>query len=687
MGCRGWLGHCVLVALAVFAFSGLGRAELASADKVRTAFVVHKAHSLIRNRGPLERPVQLPTLTSASAVHGLTPAQARRHYPVHLQAVCVVCFPDWWGFFANDWAAGVYVQTKNHVPLTASMHPGTWFEVDGVTDAGEYAPIIDQGSLKILGEKPVPQARLVSLDQISTGAEDGQWIEFEGTVRSATLRDSMVSMIVASGRLQIEVMTPPDGRDFCPLIHARVRIRGTVGPIFNQRHQLVAVNVYAPSLKTVQVLQPAPKDIFSLPLKPVSGVFEYSPGAGSDHLVRIRGVVTARWGKTVFISDGVQGASVQSNEMSSLQPGETVDAVGYPVLDDQEHTISEAEFRQLGSAPLPEPKSISAKEALSGDYESDLVRMDGRLIELQKAADQYNLLIDSGGTVFSAVLPGELKEKTFADLHDGSQIQVTGICVITGTQASRHFRLPKAFQILLRTPADVVLVRNPSWWTPAHALFLLALALTGTVVVLAWVVALRRRVAQQTTLLRQQADLLRESEQRFRHMAQHDTLTGLATRLVLQDRLNQALETGKRNNTGLALLMVDIDKFKVINDTIGHHAGDQVLLVTASRLVETVRKADTVARMGGDEFVVLLNELAEPQYAEIIAEKIVATLSLPILIEGRDVSISVSVGVCTAAVAGLESDALQRGADQAMYRAKELGRNCFQVFTEDLLRN
>ena len=134
-------------------------------------------------------------------------------------------------------------------------------------------------------------------------------------------------------------------------------------------------------------------------------------------------------------------------------------------------------------------------------------------------------------------------------------------------------------------------------------LILLGLLLTGTLAALAWV-ALRKRVWRQTILLR-------ESEERFRHMALHDALTGLATRLLLRDRLDTAVDAARRRQTGLALLMVDLDKFKDINDTFGHHAGDEVLRVTADRLLAAVRKADTVARFGGDEFVVLLADLLD----------------------------------------------------------------------------
>jgi diguanylate cyclase (GGDEF)-like protein len=205
----------------------------------------------------------------------------------------------------------------------------------------------------------------------------------------------------------------------------------------------------------------------------------------------------------------------------------------------------------------------------------------------------------------------------------------------------------------------------------------LALALSGTLVVLAWVVVLRKRVEQQTILLR-------ESEQRFRHMALHDALTGLATRLLLEDRLSAAVETAKRHQTGLALLMVDLDRFKDTNDTYGHQAGDEVLRVTADRLLEAVRKSDTVARIGGDEYIVLLADLRDPQIAERTAANIVETLAVPISFEGRKMPVTVSVGVCAYEAGKLDADTLLKNADVALYRAKKRGRNCFVVFTPEL---
>ena len=629
--------------------------------------------------GKLATPAGLPTLTTAKAVHDLTSAQSRQQYPVHLRAVCVVCFADWYGFFVNDGATGVYVQTKNHVPLTAAIHPGVFLDIVGVTGPGDYAPIVDQASLRVLGEEPIPPARPVSLDRLSTGVEDGQWISFEGTVRSVKQRESMLDMEIASGRLQVEVMTPPGKKEYGGLINARVRVSGSAGPVFNQRRQLISISVYSPSSDNVQILQPAPADPFSLPLRPVRTVFEYIPGDTPDHLVRIRGVVTARWGQTVYVNDGNQGASVLGSETNALKPGEVVDAVGYPVLGDTEHTVDDAIFKKLGTAPLPEPKSVTVKEALSGDFEGDLVHLDGRLIGLQRATGQDTLLVDAGGAVFSAILPTELKENPLADLRDGSQLRLTGICMISETVASQHFRLPKAFEILLRSPSDVVVTKSPSWWTPAHAFLVLAFALTGTLAVLAWVVSLKKRVKQQTILLR-------ESEERFRHMALHDGLTGLATRVLLQDRMVTAVDTANRHKTGLALLLVDLDKFKDVNDSYGHQAGDEVLRVTADRLIEAVRKIDTVARIGGDEFVVLLTDLRDPQVAERIASNIVKNLAVPVSFEGGELPLTASAGVCMESGGELDGEALFRGADAALYQAKANGRNCYRVYTPEMVR-
>jgi len=328
-------------------------------------------------------------LTTAAAVHGLTPSEARRRYPVRLRAVCVVCFPDWHGFFVHDGVSGVYVETKDQVLLGERIHPGTELEIEGVSGPGDFAPVIDRAILRVIGEAAVPPPRRVSLDRLSTGVEDGQWIEVEGTVRSADTSNTMLTLTVASGQLQMAVMTPKcNGTGYRRLIDARVRVRGTTGPLFNRRRQLVGVDMYTPSLDQFQVLEPAPADPFALPAKAVRDIFAYNPNGGPDHRIRVRGAVTARWrDKEVFITDGIQGAGVLDVQASALQPGDIVDVVGFPAVGDYTPTIHEAVFRKLGSGPLPAPRPVTATGALSGDFDGDLVRIDGRLAAQKRSTD------------------------------------------------------------------------------------------------------------------------------------------------------------------------------------------------------------------------------------------------------------------------------------------------------------
>jgi diguanylate cyclase (GGDEF)-like protein len=294
------------------------------------------------------------------------------------------------------------------------------------------------------------------------------------------------------------------------------------------------------------------------------------------------------------------------------------------------------------------------------------------------------LLLSSGRFLFPAVLPAESmnSDKEHGSRWvDGSRVLVTG--VFFGKVDAWHLtRLEgvsrlESFQILLRSTKDIVVIETPSWWTSQHSLMVLGLVIILTLAVLCWVVVLRRRVEQQTLLIRR-------SEENFRHLAQHDALTGLPARRLLLEHLELALERARHNQTPLALLVMDVDNFKQINDTLGHSAGDDVLCVAGKRILASVRKTDTVARMGGDEFTVLLLGVRGMEEAEKIAAQVVTNVSVPIRLRGREVPVSVSVGVTTYPNGGEDANSLLHSADLAMYRAKALGGNGYQIFSPDL---
>ncbi len=171
------------------------------------------------------------------------------------------------------------------------------------------------------------------------------------------------------------------------------------------------------------------------------------------------------------------------------------------------------------------------------------------------------------------------------------------------------------------------------------------------------------------------------AEARIARLAHHDALTGLFNRYSLENRLAQALLAARREKRQMAVIFIDLDRFKVINDTLGHHVGDLLLVEVAQRLSACVRESDIVARLGGDEFVVALTSIATDMDAAHVARKIIAAMEVPCDIDGKSLHISPSLGISLFPGNGEDVDALMKNADTAMYHAKEKGRNNFQFFT------
>jgi len=181
--------------------------------------------------------------------------------------------------------------------------------------------------------------------------------------------------------------------------------------------------------------------------------------------------------------------------------------------------------------------------------------------------------------------------------------------------------------------------------------------------------------------MREAAELANEQ---MSHMAGHDFLTGLPNRSMLNDRMAQSMAFAQRHSKKVALLFMDLDNFKHINDSLGHAVGDELLKLTAKRLQTCLRHSDTVCRLGGDEFVVLLNEVEEVHDAVLTTEKIIEAMGLPYLVSGRQLNVSFSIGISVYPDDGKDLDTVARKADAAMYQAKEKGRNTYLIFVKEM---
>jgi len=174
------------------------------------------------------------------------------------------------------------------------------------------------------------------------------------------------------------------------------------------------------------------------------------------------------------------------------------------------------------------------------------------------------------------------------------------------------------------------------------------------------------------------------TERTIHYMAHHDALTGLPNRRLMQDRLNQAIMAARRKQRHVAVLFLDLDRFKVVNDTLGHDTGDFILKDVARRLVTCVREVDTVSREGGDEFVVILPDLERPENARVVADKILDELARPVEIGGHEIHVTPSIGISHYPNDATDVHQLLKHADNAMYQAKDAGRNTVRFFTNDL---
>ncbi|MEO5362187.1 MAG: EAL domain-containing protein [Magnetococcus sp. DMHC-8] len=176
----------------------------------------------------------------------------------------------------------------------------------------------------------------------------------------------------------------------------------------------------------------------------------------------------------------------------------------------------------------------------------------------------------------------------------------------------------------------------------------------------------------------------KQHEERIQHQANYDGLTGLPNRTLFLDRLQRELVRAQRQDHRVALMFIDLDRFKWVNDTLGHAAGDELLREVSSRLQSCLRKSDTVARMGGDEFTAILPDMARGPFAERVAGEVLSQLVAPFTLCGQEVSISGSIGIAIYPDDAATLDELLRNADTAMYRAKSAGRNGYRFFTPDM---
>jgi diguanylate cyclase (GGDEF)-like protein len=282
-------------------------------------------------------------------------------------------------------------------------------------------------------------------------------------------------------------------------------------------------------------------------------------------------------------------------------------------------------------------------------------------------------MFTAGGAVnYTALVPGADQEDPTVSLSDNQWDDVRRY-----TGAQQLFEFPLAVIVGLSESERLAATQH-------NARVYLWRAATGSAVLMLLTTLLGRLSWQLARSQERESQEKVEHAQRVEYLAYHDGLTALPNRSLFNKLLGQAIRHAQRDSTQLAVAFIDLDRFKQINDTLGHEAGDALLKEVAKRLKACLRDSDTVARLGGDEFVVLLTDLQQERHTATVAQKIIATIAQPFMLLGHEFRVTASVGISTYPAHGLDEQTLTKNADIAMYQAKEDGKNTFQFYSAEL---
>jgi diguanylate cyclase (GGDEF)-like protein len=556
--------------------------------------------------------------------------------------------------------------------------------VTGVTGPGDFAPIVDHGAVRRIGESRLPPtAPRVSLTRLLTGADDGQWVEIEGVVRSVVESGVSIGLRLALSDGNISAITVREpGTDYESLVDAKVTLRGNAGPLFNHQRQMAGSHILFPGIGTVRVEEPAPADPFASKPVPVGNLLRFTPNAADRHRAHVRGAVTLFWpGRVLCIQDGAAGLCAQTDQTTPLKTGQPAEVIGFPATGGFSPTFTNATYKAIDSRKPVPALSVTAAEAFSGKHDAGLVQIEGQLIGIDKAESDPSMVLSSGNSVFSAVLPRQFPAQAAPAWEEGSTLKITGICKVQSDPDENimreGFTIPKSFRIMLRSPTDVLLVRGPSWWSAAHILWVLAFALFSivlTAVALFRQVRKGRRTAQE--LRREMGDRERAEEatkyalDQMEYQAHHDPLTSLANRLMFDKSMRDSLASAERTGSSVGLVYLDLDRFKIVNDSLGHAAGDILLKQAAERLASVSPEDSVLARLGGDEFAFLLPGIAGRSNVEAAARSARDVLAAPFEINGSTWHCPASIGLSIFPEDARSAADLQKNADTALYRAK-----------------
>jgi signal transduction histidine kinase/CheY-like chemotaxis protein len=469
----------------------IGYPAMHGSDPLLVRAVYRRAHS---GGAPSDGAVRHVRLVEQ--LRNLSPEDASRGLPVQLTGVVTWAHPAADFFYVRDVSGGAYVAQPPSHP--AAVIVGLKVDVAGTSALGAFAPIVLATNVKYTASVDLPDAPAVTLEQALTGVEDAQWVTMSGYVRAVTRGPPWLRLELTTSAGEFAALLPPD-TPADKLRGAVVRVRGVCSAITNRKRQLTGIQVWVPSLEYIEIEEAEPADPFAVAARSVASLRQFGGVQSSNRRVRVSGVVLGQSPGRVHIQDGAEGLLVLSRTALRLAPGDRVEAVGFPGWENGRLVLREAVDRRTGFGAEPVPVAVRSLVPVNPELDGRLVALDANLLDVVGVENGTRLIAQAGTTIFGALL-GEAKETLPRDWDHGSELRLTGLYRIQFDEYKR----PQNVVLQLRSPADVRILRRASWWTVRHAAFVSASLAAGIVAGFGWVLALRRRVRNQTAQIREQ---------------------------------------------------------------------------------------------------------------------------------------------------------------------------------------
>jgi signal transduction histidine kinase len=440
-----------------------------------------------------------------------------------------------------DQTAGIYLLATNQ---SLQVTRGDLLEVAGVTDPGEFAPIVKIAEVRKIGAGELPGPKAVTFEELLSGGLDAQWVEVSGVVRALDVTApggfGAWHMDVAVGSGKISVLSngprPPE-----VAIDAQVRVRAACFYQFTQRRQVLRPVLMVPGKVSVEVVRPAPPEAEGVQTRSAASLLAFSPESPLGHRVHVQGIVTHQEpGATVWIRDDTGALRILTRQQEVLRPGDKIDVLGFPKYGTYTPTLEDAVFRQLSSENPPSAVPL-AGVATAFDHPGDLISLDSTLTAIERNPDGWALEFQRQGTSFKAILKSPANRAFDMPPQLGSMVKVTGICsVITDDSEPVVSGVwhPQTFQLWLRSSADVVTIKEPPWWTPRHVILVSLAVAVGSLVITGLVMWLAR--------------------QRLREQARHRAMAETEFAAILSERNRLAREIHDTLAQGLAATSVQL---------------------------------------------------------------------------------------------------------------------------------